>query len=203
MNLTGQFHSHITVLCESKDIPKLKSLCGKLYCKVTVIDLKRDNRIQQDIMLTHYFHTEHGSYRTVEEIRSRLEDVCNILKNNNFNPVRTKLEHESLPTNAPSPETYREIHFKCVMNEKDRDNIIRQMSVFDNNIVPSSNPFEKLEDGKIVQFFNKRYYDGTVEGVDNQSELIVAHLNKLCDVKEVKRESIVFDTNIKHDKWWA
>ena len=84
-----------------------------------------------------------------------------------------------------------------------REEIIEQMLKFDDTIVPSSNPFEKLKDGNIVQFFNKRYYEGTVEQVDDESLMIVAQLSTLCEVKDVKRESVVFDTNIEHDKWWA
>ncbi|MFY0656148.1 MAG: hypothetical protein JXR12_05150 [Neptunomonas phycophila] len=154
-------------------------------------------------MLTHYFHTKHGQYSTVEEIRSRLENDCATLKENGFNAVRIKLEHESLPTNDPTADTYREVHFKCIMPSDDRDSIFQRMAEFDSTIVPSSNPFEKMKDGNIVQFFNKRYYEGTVEEVDQASNEIVAALNTMCTVKEVKRESVVFDTNLEHDKWWA
>lgn len=203
MDLKGKFHSHITVMCDSDRIDELRLLCRQLYCKVTVIDLERGDRSQQDIMLTHYFHTKHGQYSSVEEIRSKLENDCVILKEHGFDAIRIKLEHESLPTNNPTADTYREIHFKCVMPSTERDAIIQRMAEFDSTIVPSSNPFEKLKDGNIVQFFNKRYYEGTVEEVDQSSVMIEDHLNTLCTVKEVKRESVVFDTNLEHDKWWA
>ena len=203
MKLEGKFHSHITVMCDESQIDDLRLLCRQLYCKVTVIDLERGDRKQQDIMLTHYFHTKHGQYSTVEEIRSRLENDCATLKENGFNAVRIKLEHESLPTNDPTADTYREVHFKCIMPSDDRDSIFQRMAEFDSTIVPSSNPFEKMKDGNIVQFFNKRYYEGTVEEVDQASNEIVAALNTMCTVKEVKRESVVFDTNLEHDKWWA
>lgn len=203
MTLEGKFHSHITVNCDMTRIDELKSLCKQLYCKVTVIDLEREDRRQQDVMLTHHFHTQHGHYSSVDEIRAKLERDCATLNGCGFPTLRIKLEHESLPTVAPNNENYREVHFKCVIPADQRDDVIERVAKFDNTVVPSSNPFEKRTDGTVVQFFNKRYYDGTVDQVDRLSEEIEQHLNTLCDVKEVKRESVVFDTNLNHDKWWA
>lgn len=203
MELSGKFHSHITVLCDDDQIPKLRDLCKQLRCVVTVIDLQKETKAQRDIMLTHHFFIGRGVYNSVNDIKHALQESCDILSLNGFEPVRTKLEHESLPTVTPSLNTYREVHFKCIMPASRRKDLIKLVRDMDDTLVPSNNPYETLDDGNITQFINKRFYDGTVEEADKSSDDIAAMLSALCTVKEVKRESVVYDSNLSHDKWWA
>ena len=203
MELSGKFHSHITVLCDDDQIPKLRELCKELRCVVTVIDLQKETQAQRDIMLTHHFFIGRGVYNSVEDIKHALQTSCDVLSLHGFNPVRTKLEHESLPTVEPSVETYREVHFKCILPAVKRDAFISAVRSMDDTLVPSNNPYETFDNGDITQFINKRYYDGTVEEADKQSDAVASMLSTMCTVKEVKRESIVYDSNLSHDKWWA
>ena len=203
MNIQGKFHSHITVICDNDHIPALKLLCKTLRCVITVIDLEKDTKSQRDIMLTHHFYIGRGKYNSVDEIKTELENACSILTQNGFNVVRTKLEHESLPTVTPSESTYREVHFKCIMPVADRDVILATVRSSNDTLVPSSNPYENLGDGNVTQFINKRFYIGSVEEADTESDEIASMLGTLCSVIEVKRESVVYDSNLSHDRWWA
>ena len=191
-DLKGKFHAHITVTAPEGEFQPPKGW------KVTIIVLNKGDRSQQDVMITRHFMV--GSEKTpyFMHILPELLDANNQLLAMGLVPARTKLEHEDLPTVAPTAEYYRECHIK-----------IRVPTGYDLQTVPgyvqSRNPMEVAAEYTTV-FLNARYYSGTVEEVDDNIDAAVMAIritNPGCAILEVKKESTVVDTNLNLDKWWA
>lgn len=71
-----------------------------------------------------------------------------------------------------------------------------KLKVIPEGFVKSRNP---IEEG--VYFINKRWYRGDVGDIQREVDIQVKELGDA--VKEVKIESIVYDTNKSLDNWWA
>lgn len=177
--LKGKFHVHLTI--ENESPIKIKSW------KQTIVLLSKENRSQLDIMFTKHYFVPSIKTKTVDCIKKDVAKYVDFLEKLGVKVVRVKLEHESLPTNPPSVSHYRECHIK-VFEDK--------LQQIPDGFVKSQNPVEKG-----VYFINKRWYSGGVDSIQKEVESVVTLLGDA--VKEVKVESIVYDTNKQLDKWWA
>ena len=72
----------------------------------------------------------------------------------------------------------------------------------DYGFVPSQNPFDQ-NGASVTQFVNKRLYEGNQASADLEVDNVLTALREAkFEVVEVKRETVVFDTNQQLDKWW-
>lgn len=192
MQLQGKFHAHITMGTQDVDFQPPKGW------KTTIITLSRGDRHQKDVMITRHFMVGSEKNPTLDSVMADMEATTTEMSDRGYDVIRAKLEHEDLPTIAPSLDTYRECHIKI------QKPIGTKLSTV-TNYVQSRNPMETTTTHETV-FLNARYYNGTNEGVDGQIDSVVRTLGILnpdCKILEVKKETTVFDTNHKLDKWWA
>lgn len=190
--LDGRFHAHLTILTDKPNFE-----CPKGW-KVTIILLRKGDVEQQDIMITKHFVK--GTPKTPKTLsiyvdceRAKLE-----LEYAGHKVIRTKIEHESLPTFAPSEAHYRECHVKI---KKPVGTKLIAVPGF----VESNNPMEVTDTHSTV-FLNARFYSGSVNEVDETVDSMidqVRKLNPLCTILEAKKESAIYDSNLNLDKWWA
>lgn len=192
MQLKGKFHAHITMGTNDVDFQPPRGW------KTTIITLSRGDRNQKDVMITRHFMVGSEKNPTVDSVMADIESATVQMSDKGYDVIRAKLEHEDLPTIAPSLDTYRECHIKI---RKPLDVALSTVKDY----VQSRNPMVKTDTHETV-FLNARYYNGTNEGVDGQIDNVVRTLgvlNPKCEILEVKKETTVFDTNHKLDKWWA
>ena len=144
--------------------------------KETTIDLFTHNRHQQDLMLTKHFMIDNDK-SFIDVILTQIM----FLPLTEHEIIRVKIEQESNFPDIIPDDNYLEIHAET---EK---NIIPPYWVF------SYNP--KRND---VNFVNRRFYYGNISEllsqVDNELEPLHA---------EYRPELIIYDSNHKHDSWWA
>lgn len=192
MTLTGRFHAHMTVGTQDDHFQAPRGW------KTTIITLSRGDRQQKDVMITRHFMVGNEKHPDVDSVLNELDATAKQLAKHGQVVIRTKLEHEDLPTVGPSLDTYRECHIKI------RKPIgVSLVPVV--NYVQSRNPMVVTDTHETV-FLNARFYNGTNEGVDSTIDSAVRTigiLNPGCEILEVKKETTVYDTNHKLDKWWA
>jgi len=200
--LAGRFHAHLTV--SGDNLNALAQVCAHLRIKRTIIDLSRDQRSQRDVMTTAYFADDQPG--AVSRIIDLLEVQSRVLADGGFQIVRAKLEHETLPSlSSYSEEQYHEVHCKLRLPAPDFEarRSALQAVVEPIGMVLSRNPYERSEEA-VIQFANGRIKKGDVAGAD----AIVAAWEAAIDEGEferveTKRETVVFDTHVAHDAWWA
>lgn len=190
--ITGKCHAHITI-----EGANVRFSCPKGW-KVTIIVLNNEVQEQQDIIITRHFLI--GSKKTpkVSDIYEEMNRASDYLKSIERTVLRMKLEHEELPSFEPSVEHYRECHIKIRHPRKDQ-----LLSI--PGFVPSRNVLEDVDVQRIA-FLSARYYTGTLQNVDFAIDCAVEtirQLNPNAKILSVRKESIVFDSNLEMDKWWA
>lgn len=202
IKLNGKFHSHITI--SSKDIKKAENLLKSLNIghKITVIELSNfKNKKQEDAMITQHFHTR--KWQNYKNIENFLKNLVIIFEQHNIKVIRLKIEHEDVDYN-PSDCCYIESHIKVEIPLSQRENFLLKVKNIPelNGFVPSRNPNE-IKGIICHQFLNKRWYDGSYTDLKNDIEKATSILNDMCNIKEIKIESAVFDSNTNLDRWWA
>lgn len=199
--LIGKFHSHITITAPSlAEAERGAKLTGG---KLTVIDLGRGDLVQTDYMITHHYVTGVHGLEDENDIVALLRSRGQLLKSVGISVDRLKLEYDlTYPRNssknatyAVDVGTYTEIHVKCLVQPEDRDTLLRMSR--DLNWHPSRNPYAKSQDGRLVQFVNRRFYKDvpcTLADIDTAVDTLIPAIHEVCEVEEVKYETAVFDT---------
>lgn len=190
--IKGKCHAHITI-----EGPNVRFSCPKGW-KVTIIVLNNFVQEQQDIIITRHFLI--GSKKTpkISDIYEEMNRASDELTSKGRTVLRLKLEHETLPSFEPSIEHYRECHVKI---KHPRNVEIATIPGF----VPSRNVLEDVDAHRTV-FLSARYYAGTLQNVDSTIDCAVEtikELNPNARILSVRKESIVFDSNLEMDNWWA
>lgn len=203
--LSGKFHAHLSVATEDVDLTLLMNFCQQRRVKLTVIDLENYcGRTQSDVMTTsHYSISESDA---VEQITQHLLSLTQDLTDAGYSVLRAKLEHESLPTlDRFSESQYHEVHIKLRLSKTDHKKQIEKLKELGSRLgfVPSRNPLERNAN-EVIQFVNLRMYSGDRESADQIVESIVSKLeNQHFAIKEIKRETVVYDTRQDLDDWWT
>lgn len=205
--LVGKFHSHLTIEAQSPaEAERAVRLVGG---KLTVIDLSRDGRSQIDRMITHHFITGSRGLEDQLDIVAKLKAYALQLQASGVNVLRVKLEYDLLHEQSDRAQiaaaldnVYTEVHIKCVLSAEERDDLVRVAA--SSGWHPSRNPFAKRDDGKLVQFVNRRFYDRglTLAQIDAAVDAVVPKLLERCEIEEIKYETAVYDSNDNHDHWW-
>lgn len=190
IDLQGHFHAHITY---TQATEKKLEISG---WKDTIIVINKDDRYQEDVMITRHYVVPSLKTPELIDVAIDLGRTCHMLKEQGVTIIRSKLEHESLPTYEPSKSTYRECHIK-IKAQKGYQVLAPQ------GFVVSRNAMDK--EGE-VYFLNARFYEGTIEEISvkiSEAVNFLKYMNHLLTVLEVKEETTVFDSNLALDHWWA
>ena len=154
-------------------------------------------------MATCYFVDEAAG--AVVRIAEKLVEKISALATDGWQVIRAKLEHESLPSLGRYDAThYHEIHVKLRLptTSYQRDYECLRSLGEQHQFVPSRNPLDTDDDG-VTQFVNQRIYAGTQADADSSVDaMLVALKREDFEVIEVKRETVVFDTDQQLDAWW-
>ncbi len=203
-NIGGIFHAHLTVTAASDQLPALGDFCRGQRAKLTIVDLEKDTRQQRDVMTTSYYRE--SSPGSLGRIISKLTDLANVLDGNGYPVVRAKLEHETRPTlTAFSRAQYHEVHIKLAIPAESFSRRRRQLAELGKakGFVASNNPRERTGD-LVMQFVNLRIYEGDQTAADARVQDLVTGLEtEAFVVRETKQETVIFDTNLALDEWWA
>ena len=96
---------------------------------------------------------------------------------------------------------YTETHVKCLVSKEGLAELVDVSAK--NNWHPSKNPFAVRDDGKIVQFVNRRFYgNNSLHDIDKAVDELISKIGSLSVILEIKYESAIYDTNEEHDRWW-
>lgn len=203
--LVGKFHAHLTFNLRDDQIELCREWCREHKVKLTIVDLANSAGISQtDVMLTVHFRD--NDMGAVQRMTERLLELASLAEVAEFPVTRLKLEHESLPS-LPTfdKHRYHEVHIKLEIPADTFEADYQRLLALGDAVgfVPSRNPYQR--DKKIVtQFANLRIYEGTHEAADSQIERVTEALTQASfSIKEVKRETVVFDTAQALDAWWA
>lgn len=171
------YHCHIT-LSTDLDLVVLKEIARVHSCKVTVIDLYTESIEQRDVMFTKYDNDYQKLYDSSIEIISQLKQL---------NPVRLKIEQllveRPLAYISTSTDSYMEYHVKVVDNGN-----LKPVEGF----VMSRNPHESG-----TRFYNARIYN------EDDFTIVENSLNNIENIISTHYEVSLYDSNRKHDGWWA
>ena len=200
----GIFHAHLTVTVDAEQLPALRELCRRQGVKLTIVDLENETRQQRDVMTTSYYReTAPGS---VGRIIEQLGALATVLEEHDYPVVRAKLEHETRPTVTRfSRAQYHEVHIKLAIPADRFEARRRELATMAQTLgfVASSNPRER-KSGLVMQFVNLRIYDGDQAAADRRVRELVEHLEAAdFTVRETKQETVIFDTHLELDAWWA
>jgi hypothetical protein len=202
MVLRGKFHSHQTVIAVIDNPTPLKEVCSVVKMKITTIDTESrySQSTRQDVMLTKYFYNDNE--QVFDDVRSNLLKTEQILLNNGWKVVRTKIEHESYPTLTRYSQTqYREIHIKLAI-PKEHYNSARIILVDyanANGCHVARNPKE-VREHEVIQFLNLRFTEGSEQESDEKLDNIIHWLGHFsCSIMEIKKEVAVLDSNLEMD----
>ena len=203
-SIGGIFHAHLTVVSAPEQLPALEELCRKQGVKLTVVDLEKESRQQRDVMTTSYYReTAPGS---LARIIAELSKLAGVLEDHGYPVVRAKLEHETRPTVTTfSRAQYHEVHIKLAIPAESFEQRRRRLAQLgeQEGFVASSNPRERT-DGRVMQFVNLRIYEGEQTAADVRVQALAALLRaEGFVVRETKQETVIFDTHLELDAWWA
>lgn len=205
--IAGKFHSHLTIEKPTSNL-EMQRAAKLVNGKLTIINLSRDDNKQTDFMITHHYITGSRGLEDEHDVLSLLKLRARQIQEAGFKILRIKLEHEPLHQESNIDDIlnslsriYTEIHIKCIIEFDLNENLINVSK--EKNWHPSSNPFSKREDGRLIQFINKRIYGETnLFKVDLEVDKIVPVISSLCDIDEIKYETAIYDSNEDLDKWW-
>ena len=94
------------------------------------------------------------------------------------------------------------MHIKCVVGSDARAALVSLAAA--SGWHPSRNPFAALQDDRIVQFVNRRFYGAArLEAIDAAVDELVPKLLGVASIAEIKYEVAVYDSNAGQDRWWA
>ncbi len=203
-NIDGIFHAHLTVTAAFDQLPALRDLCRGQGVKLTIVDLEKESRQQRDVMTTSYYRE--SSPGSLRRIVGQLIDLAAVLNSQGYPVMRAKLEHETRPTVTTfSRAQYHEVHIKLAIPAEsfpDRRERLAELGKVE-GFVASSNPRERT-DGRVMQFVNLRIYEGDQTAADARVRDLVNLLEtEGFVVRETKQETVIFDTNLALDEWWA
>lgn len=197
-DVTGKFHAHVTV--EADD--RLADFCKGRSVKVTVIEDQRPGSTRLTWMTTSYYlDEESGAY---DRVVAKLESLSSSLSQAGFSVLRSKLEHESLPTAEPfSKSVYREFHVRISLPAdraaEAREDIRKDAESAGLKCFMSKN---QMAD-KLNQFVSFRCYEGPVRDAEWKLGALLNILGgRGYNPVEVKRETAVYDTNPEMDDWF-
>ena len=204
--LTGKFHSHITI--EGLPIAEAERAATLVGGKLTVIGLARGERSQTDMMITHHYVTNARGLEDQYDIVALLRARGLQLEASGVKVSRLKLEYDLLHDRSDRGQVaaaldnlYTEIHVKCDVEADVREVLMSAAASVGWH--PSRNPFAKSENGRVIQFINRRFYGSTtITELDTAVDTITAIASTYAAVLEVKYETAVYDSNDTHDRWW-
>ena len=189
------YHSHITIECTAEEAHAAAKM---VKGKATVIHLENKYKSQQDIMITNYYVVGKKGLTTSYDVYNRLIEHEKTLADAGYSVLRSKLEKDILGKFSKTAyDQYYEIHMKYMLSLEELPSF--KELAYNRGWHPSTNPYQQNEDGTVVQFVNKRFTD--IDAIEPDIDETLSVLN-VAELRDVKRETVVYDSNVEHDKWW-
>jgi len=189
------FHSHITI---NGTVDDAQSAAKLVKGKATIIHLENREQSQRDIMITNYYVVGKKGLTTSGDVFDKLIEHEKTLVDAGYNVVRSKLEQDVHGEYAKKAyDQYYEIHMKYLLSKNDLP-LFKEVA-YKRGWHPSTNPYQQNDDGTVVQFVNKRF--DCIDNIEIDIEKTLKALS-IGEMKDVKKETVVYDSNIDHDKWW-
>ena len=186
-----RYHIHIT--SEDKKAPR--------GFKLTSVILEKRKVIQEHNMFTRTFVGTVDVQRDIEFMKSNFSKMFT-----NIQRFKIELLDEPIYLDFYNDVNYREVHIKLKIAkdsfEQTKDLLKQNEDKFEYSL--SNNPKEITED-YVTQFVNKRYMNIASNEASMHLKSIIDFLTTLYNVqiKEIKEEISVYDTNFDLDKWWT
>ena len=186
-----RYHIHIT--SEDKKAPR--------RFKLTSVILEKRKVIQEHNMFTRTFVGTADVQRDIEFMKSNFSKMFT-----NIQRFKIELLDEPIYLDFYNDVNYREVHIKLKIAkdsfEQTKDWLKQNEDKFEYSL--SNNPKEITED-YVTQFVNKRYMNIASNEASMHLKSIIDFLTTLYNVqiKEIKEEISVYDTNFDLDKWWT
>ena len=186
-----RYHIHIT--SEDKKAPR--------GFKLTSVILEKRKVIQEHNMFTRTFVGTVDVQRDIEFMKSNFSKMFT-----NIQRFKIELLDEPVYLDFYNDVNYREVHIKLKIAkdsfEQTKDLLKQNEDKFEYSL--SNNPKEITED-YITQFVNKRYMNIASNEASIHLKSIIDFLTTLYNIqiKEVKEEISIYDTNFDLDKWWT
>ena len=186
-----RYHIHIT--SEDKKAPR--------GFKLTSVILEKRKVIQEHNMFTRTFVGTVDVQRDIEFMKSNFSKMFT-----NIQRFKIELLDEPVYLDFYNDVNYREVHIKLKIAkdsfEQTKDLLKQNEDKFEYSL--SNNPKEITED-YITQFVNKRYMNIASNEASMHLKSIIDFLTTLYNIqiKEVKEEISIYDTNFDLDKWWT
>jgi NTP pyrophosphatase (non-canonical NTP hydrolase) len=195
------FEIHVTVM--AADNEEFKKNCKTLDVKPIVLALQTKDTTIKDVMTSSvHMGTNRSAYEEMKRISHGLAMA-------GYDVVREKIEtvpwHPAAPTKL-SDEMPKDCYFEChvgvnVPNTKRKDDLQRIVDLFDAHM--SRNAFKVHSDGSWMQMVTVRWYKGTVEGFENNVDILYNFIwDGGFEVEKRITEFSIYDTKVSHDAEW-
>lgn len=225
-DMTGDIHSsdskypfeiHITAEIPNNSnyddyIHKFVDACSMAKVKPIMLDLQNQSNkhVMNDATTSSKF------FGTEEEAKNEVERICTILKENNFNVIRKKIEtaiwHEKSQKKKLNPGEYFECHVGLLIPAENLDEKMNKLSEIckKHSAHLSRNTMKNADNGKLVQMATVRTYESPdVEKVSHRKyfeDKIESFANELkengFEYEKLIYEFAIYDTKNSHDKEW-
>lgn len=212
--LSLPYEIHITVdIGKNFDLNKFKEICYEMNVKPILLELEISELEELQDVMTSSKHI--GNNRSAYEECLKIQ---NLLENNNFKVIRTKIETvpwhplAMMCVNGYIIENnlYFESHIAILVNLDEKVklselvNIINNKNVLTGKLKLSKNPFKKInEDGRFIFMMTYRSYKNSYNYFSEELEIIK---NELKDnnfkYQKIEVEFAIYDSNINHDFKW-
>lgn len=185
-----RYHIHVT----SKDKKAPRGF------KLTSVILEKKKVIEEHNMFTRTFVGTTDVQRDVEFMKSNFSKMFT-----NIQRFKIELLDEPKYIQEYTEKNYREIHIKLKIKKAEFTEVKNMLKTFEDSLGYSlSNNPKEISTDYITQFINCRFLNGTYEESEIKLDKIkqVLKLNNV-NVKEIKEELSIYDTNFTLDRWWT
>ena len=185
-----RYHIHVT--SEDKKAPR--------GFKLTSIILEKKKVIEEHNMFTRTFVGTTDVQRDVEFMKSNFLKMFTCIQR-----FKIELLNEPKYIDKYTEENYREIHIKLTIKKEEFLEVKNMLKIFEDSLGYSlSNNPKEIETNYISQFINCRFLNDTYEDSEIKLDKIkqMLKLNNI-NIKEIKDELTIYDTNFTLDRWWA
>ena len=230
--LVGKFHSHLTLRGSEEEVRRAAKLVGGKVTYIDLSRMDSTRKQTDAMVTNHYLTGAHGledEHDVLNLLKAKAKQLVDsgieVTRVKLEYDVYGKKSPVSDAGRALQRLPYTEVHIKTIIPHKQEkvddllgslmdegpkvDHELRSQVMTlagERGWHPSRNPFDNNAKG-LTQFVNRRFYveDGpfTWETVDRQiDEVVRAIRGKGVQVKEIKYETAIYDSNDDVDRWW-
>jgi len=199
---SGEFESHITVLCNEDKFELFRERCHELGAKALIIELNVGRRPVQPMLCKR--HTASAN-DTLHDISSMVDSLAKEFEIERVK-IEASLKNKGIPTLPGSAaklpaDCYFEHHVKLELPVNfDESKLKIGVKRFSGHL--SRNPLN-ADQVKQRRFVTQRFYNSTMQYAQTQlEELEEFLLRDNYEILQVIREFNIYDSNVERDAGW-